>query len=166
MYRIDVFEKAAEKFGYKLDYVKYDGNMHILFAEGFIPNLPYKVKWDSMGSCTKLNGTHLPQFNLPISSVYADRMLESINDNILQNYIQLKQIIEKAAELCGYEVYVYNIPSVKIHGFIPGVEGRFYWDFNGFCYRRKDNKRMLQYDLPLQSAHEQLKLEQFKNVCG
>lgn len=166
MYRIDVFEKAAEKCGYKLDYVKYDGNMHILFAEGFIPNLPYKVKWDSMGVCKKLNGELLPQFNLPISSVNADSMMEYIDESNFQFSMKLKRTIEKAAELCGYEVYVYNLPSAKIQGFIPGVEGRFYWDRNGFCYRHKDNKRMLQYDLPLQSAHEQLKLEEFKNVCG
>lgn len=166
MYRIDVFEKAAEKCGYKLDYIKYDGNMHILFAEGFIPNLPYKVKWNSMGSCTKLNGTLLPQFNLPISSVNADSMMEYIDENNFQISLKLKRTIEKAAELCGYEVYIYNLPSTKIQGFISGVEGYFYWDRNGFCYRCKDNKRMLQYDLPLQSALEQLKLEEFKNVCG
>lgn len=39
MHKIDVFEKAALLCGYQLIYVKYGNHRHVLFAEGYIPNI-------------------------------------------------------------------------------------------------------------------------------
>lgn len=168
MYRIDVFEKAVKQCGYKLKYVKYDDKRYILFAEGFVSKLPYKVRWDSMGNCSKQDGRcRLPEYDLPLASVFAKESLEFLNKFDSQIPFYTKQVIEKAAEMCGYEVYVYGITrkSIKIEGFVPGLEGKLYWNTYGFCYRYRDNKRLFKYDLPIQSAREQLELEEFNYVC-
>lgn len=80
MSRIKIFEKAATLCGYSLNYIKYDNNMHILFAEGYICNVPYKVRWNSMGICSKLNGTLLPQYDLPLESAIELLKLEEFKD--------------------------------------------------------------------------------------
>lgn len=168
MYRINVFEEAVKMCGYKLNYVKYDDKRYILFAEGFVPKLPYKVRWDSMGYCSKQDGSRkLPEYDLPLVSVSAKESLKFIKEFDSQIPLYTKQVIEKAAEMCGYEVYVYGITrkSMKIEGFVPGLDEKLYWNTYGFCYRHRDNKRLFKYDLPIQSAREQLKLEEFNDVC-
>lgn len=79
------------------------------------------------------------------------------------------EIFERAFELCGYTIlhirYKANRLVLFAEGFIPGNSGRFYWTALGHCFRKRDRKRMPQYDLPIQSAEEQIRLEDFTHVC-
>ena len=79
-------------------------------------------------------------------------------------------VFEKAALLCGYQLIYVKYGNRKhvlfAEGYIPNVEGRFFWHSCGLCYRKKNRKRMEIYDLPIQTAIELLNLEEFSNVCG
>lgn len=81
MHKIDVFEKSATLCGYKLMYVKYDNNLHVLFAEGYIPNQEERFFWNSCGLCYKKKSRkRMDIYDLPIQTAKELLNLEEFNN--------------------------------------------------------------------------------------
>lgn len=77
-------------------------------------------------------------------------------------------VIERAAEMCGYkieEVKLRNHMVARTSGFIPGQNFKVMWNSIGQCYTTRGKTRLPSFDLPIQTAIQDIEREEFDNVC-
>ena len=92
---IGIFEEAASICGYTLFRIHLGGQPYVRYAEGFVPIVKKrtvngnrqnvvkrrKVRWNDAGHCySAYSAKRYRQYDLPLSTVYADRQRKEVED--------------------------------------------------------------------------------------